>query len=95
MKKTRKKNNVLNFKMSRHTTMYMPNGYGDYLWAGRPSVFGRRPIFKPKIENFLFIKCYLFPILYTPAKFQASRFNNKRKIAKSVDPLKHSVPSIF
>ena len=30
-----------------------------------------------------------------PAKFQASRFNNKNKIAKSVDPLKYSVPSIF
>ena len=28
-----------------------------------------------------------------PAKFQASRFNNKNKIAKSVDPLKYSVAS--
>ena len=26
-------------------------------------------------------------ILYTPTKFQASRFNNIKKIAKSVDPL--------
>ena len=28
-------------------------------------------------------------------KFQASRFNNIKNIAKSVDPLKYSVPSIF
>ena len=58
-------------------------------------VFGRRPISRLKIENFTVTKCYLFSILYTPAKFQASRFNNKNKIAKSVDPLKYSVPSIF
>ena len=51
-------------------------------------VFGRRPISRLKIENFTIIKCYLFSILYTFAKFQASRFNNKNKIAKSVDPLK-------
>ena len=38
-------------------------------------VFGRMPIFRPKIENFTLAKCYLFSILYTPAKFQASRFN--------------------
>ena len=30
-----------------------------------------------------------------PAKFQASRFNNIKKVAKSVDPIKYSVPSIF
>ena len=50
-------------------------------------VFGRRPISRLKIENFTLTKCYLFSILYTPAKFQASRFNNKNKITKSVDPL--------
>ena len=54
-------------------------------------VFGRRPIFRPKIENFTGTKFYLFSILYTPANFQASRFNNIKKIAKSVDPLKYSV----
>ena len=32
-----------------------------------------------KIENFTYTKCFYFFILHTPAKFQASRFNNKRK----------------
>ena len=32
-----------------------------------------------KIENFTLTKCFYFSILHTPAKFQASRFNNKRK----------------
>ena len=65
-----------------------PNGYGDYLWTGRPMVFGRRPIFSPKIENFTSTKSCLSSILYTSAKFQASWFdNNNKKIAKSVDPL--------
>ena len=58
-------------------------------------VFGRRPISRLKIENFTITKCYLFSILNTPANFQPSRFNNKNKIAKLVDPLKYSVPSIF
>ena len=58
-------------------------------------VFGRRTIYWPKIENVSWTKCYLFSILYTPAKFLASRFNNIKNIAKSVDPLKYSVPSIF
>ena len=57
------------------------------VFGRRPMVFGRRPISRPKIENFIGPKCYLFLILYTPAKFQASRFNNKKKISKSVDPL--------
>ena len=67
---------------------------GDYLWTGRPMVFGRRPIFIPKIENFTRTKCYLFSIIYTSVKFQASRFNNK-KIAKSVHPLNPLVPEFF
>ena len=50
-----------------------------------------------KSKIFTGTKWYLFQILilYTPTKFQASRFNNMKKIAKSVDPLKYSVPSIF
>ena len=58
-------------------------------------VFGRRPISRPKIENFIRTKCYLFSILYMSTKFQASRFTNFQKIANSVDPIKYSVPSIF
>ena len=58
-------------------------------------VFDRRPISRPKIENLTRTKCYLFSILYASAKFQASRFNNIKNIAKSVDPLKYSAPSIF
>ena len=58
-------------------------------------IIGRRPISRPEIENFTGTKCYLFSILYTPTKFQASRFNNIKRIAKSFDPLKYSVPSIF
>ena len=58
-------------------------------------VFGRRPISRPKIENFTRTKCYLFSILYTPTKLQTSRFNNFQKIANSVDPIEYSVPSIF
>ena len=49
-------------------------------------VFGSIPIPRPKIEYFTLTKCYLFSILYTAAKFQASRFNNSKEIAKSVDP---------
>ena len=47
-------------------------------------VFSRRPISKPKIENFTGTKCNLFSILYTAAKFQASRFNNikNRKVGQ-------------
>ena len=56
---------------------------------------GRRPISRPKIENFTQTKCYLFSILYTLTKLQDSRFNNFQKIANSVDPIKYSVPSIF
>ena len=32
-----------------------------------------------KIKNFTLTKCFYFSILHTPAKFQASIFNNKRK----------------
>ena len=66
-----------------------PNGYGDYLWTGRPMVFGRRPIFSPKIENFTSTKSCLSSILYTSAKFQASWFdnNNKKKSPSRSIPL--------
>ena len=53
--------------------------------------FGVRPISRPKIENFT-IKKHLFPILYTPAKFQASSFNNKKKVLTLAEPLTNSAP---
>ena len=69
-------------RLCRHT------GYGDYLWADRPIyVFGRRPISRPKIENFTRTKCYLFSILYRSFKFQASRFNNIKKSQSRSIPL--------
>ena len=41
-----------------------------------------------KIENFTLTKCFYFSILHTPAKFQASWFNNKRKSTSGgADPL--------
>ena len=60
-------------------------------WASRPNscrFFGRRPISRPKIKNFTVTKCFYFSILHTHTNFQASRFNNKKKYLKVVDPLK-------
>ena len=61
-----------------------------YLWARRPTprmVFDRRPISRPKIENFTRTKCWGISILHMHEQFQASRFNNKKKYPKVVDPL--------
>ena len=72
------------------TRLCRPSGYRDYLWAGRPNLrrfFARRPISRPKIENFPRTKCQGISILHTHAKFQAYRFNNKKKYPKVVDPL--------
>ena len=60
------------------------------LWASRPNsrrFFGRRPISRPEIKNFTITKCFFFSILHTHTKFHASRFNNKKKYLKVVDPL--------
>ena len=46
----------------------------------RADFFGRRPISRPKIENFTVPKCFYFSNLHTRTKFQASRFNNKKKV---------------
>ena len=73
------------------TQLCRPSGYWVDLWAGRPNLrrfFGRRPISRPKIENFPWTKCFYFSILHTHSKFQASRFNNKKKYPKVADPLK-------
>ena len=81
------------------TQLCRPSGYWVDLWAGRPNLrrfFGRRPISRPKIENFPRTKCFYFSILHTHTKFQASRFNNKKKkYPKVADPLKRTLVSKY
>ena len=50
--------------------------------------FSRRPISRLKIENFTRTKSFYFLILHSPAKFQDSRFNNKKSKKKWADLLK-------
>ena len=44
--------------------------------------YGRVFCLESKIKNFTRTKFYLFSVLYTPTKFQASRFNNIKKNSK-------------
>ena len=70
----------------KHNYVAKPTSYRDKYWAGRPMDFGVRPFSRPKTKNFTQTKYLYFSILYAPAKYQASRFNNK-KIEKFADPL--------
>ena len=50
-------------------------------------ISGRKPISRPKIENFLRTKCLKNLILHMHAKCQLSRFNNKKSTPVKPIPL--------
>ena len=78
------------FDLSPNTTIYAQRLLSGSMsqWPNSRRFFGHRPISRPKIENFTITKCFSFSILHTHTKFQASRFNNKKKFVKVIDPLK-------